>query len=123
MSTTKTSTSTSATPAAPVKSSTAATLAALPVINIAPWLPSSDHKSRTGRLSTSAALHAAFLEYGFCYLDISAYIDPGEPEELTRLAREFFDRPQEEKNEIGLAKSDGTRGVFHTSSSQRIQDR
>ena len=54
-------------------------LASLPIINIAPYLRAGD---TTGRLSTSAALHAACLEYGFFYLDISQYVDPGEAAEL-----------------------------------------
>jgi isopenicillin N synthase-like dioxygenase len=88
--------------------SVAATLATLPIISIAPWLPGSDGR---GRISTGAALHAACLDYGFFYLDVSAYIDPSEPEELTRLAREFFAQAQAKKNEIGLANQDGARGA------------
>lgn len=80
---------------------------ALPIIHIAPWLEGHDHK---GRLSTSAAIHAACLEFGFFYLDISSYIDPEEPEELARLARQFFSQPQEEKNKISLNREDHARG-------------
>lgn len=86
----------------------ATALAALPVINIAPWLDTSD--GGHGRLSAAAALHAACLEYGFFYLDISSFVHPTEPEELTRLAREFFERPQAEKDAIGLRHQDGARG-------------
>lgn len=82
---------------------------ALPVISIAPWLDGSDTK---GRLSTSAALHAACLEYGFFYLDISAFADPSEPEELARLAHEFFDLPQEEKDKLSLSNQDHARGAL-----------
>ena len=42
------------------------------------------------------------LEYGFFYLDITKYADPSEPEELTKLAREFFALPQHEKDKIAL---------------------
>jgi isopenicillin N synthase-like dioxygenase len=87
--------------------SNSASLNSLPIINIAPWLAESDGH---GRLSVSAALHSACLEYGFFYLDVSSYIDPSEPEELTRLARDFFFLPQEEKDEIGLVHQDGARG-------------
>ncbi|EIM85793.1 Clavaminate synthase-like protein [Stereum hirsutum FP-91666 SS1] len=80
---------------------------ALPIIHIAPWLEDHNHK---GRLSTSAAIHAACLEYGFFYLDISSYIDPQEPEELARLARQFFSQPLEEKNKISLNREDHARG-------------
>ena len=65
----------------------------LPVINIGPYLEGGD---KAGRLSASAAIHAACLEYGFFYLDVSQYADPAEPVELTRLAREFFALPQED---------------------------
>lgn len=84
---------------------------ALPIINIAPWFESPEHK---GRLSTSAAIHAACLEYGFFYLDISSYIDPSEPEELARLAHQFFSQPQEEKDKIALSREDGARGSSHS---------
>lgn len=83
-------------------------LTSLPIINIAPYLNEND---KAGRLSTSAALHAACLEYGFFYLDISQFIDPSEPEELTKLAREFFALPQGEKDKIGMANQDHARGA------------
>ena len=85
----------------------------LPIIDIAPWVEGHDHK---GRLSTAAAIHAACLEFGFFYLDITSYVDPEEPEELSRLAHEFFSLPQEEKEKISLSKQDHARGAlqFHT---------
>ena len=88
--------------------STSSNLASLPVINITPYLERGD---KAGRLSVSAALHAACLEYGFFYLDISQYADPAEPAELTRLAREFFALPQEEKDKISLQNQDYARGM------------
>lgn len=87
----------------PVKSASA-----LPIIHIGPWLEGPEHK---GRLSTSAAIHAACLEFGFFYLDISTYIDPKEPEELARLARQFFTQSQEEKDKISLNRGDHARGL------------
>lgn len=80
----------------------------LPIIDIAPWIEGHDHK---GRLSTAAAIHAACLEYGFFYLDITSYVDPSEPEELSRLAHQFFDLPQEEKEIISLNNQDYARGA------------
>jgi isopenicillin N synthase-like dioxygenase len=80
----------------------------LPVINIAPWIEGHDHH---GRLSTAAAIHAACLEFGFFYLDVSSYIPPEEPEELSRLAREFFSLPQGEKDKISLSNQDHARGA------------
>ncbi|KAI0051154.1 Clavaminate synthase-like protein [Auriscalpium vulgare] len=79
----------------------------LPIISIAPWLNGAD---APGRLSTAAALHAACLEFGFFYLDISSFVDPEEPEELAKLAREFFSLPQEEKDKIWLGHQDHARG-------------
>ncbi len=79
----------------------------LPIIDIAPCIEGHDHK---GRLSTAAAIHAACLEFGFFYLDVSAFVSPDEPEELSRLAREFFGRPQEEKDKISLNNQDCARG-------------
>ncbi|KAI0632094.1 Clavaminate synthase-like protein [Trametes polyzona] len=81
-------------------------LATLPIISIEPFL----QPDAPGRLSTAAALHAACSEYGFFYLDISSYVDPAEPEELTRLAREFFALPQEEKDKISIEHEDHARG-------------
>ena len=81
----------------------------LPIIDISPYLEGHDPH---GRVTTSAALHAACLDYGFFYLDISNYVDPSEPEELIRLARLFFDLPQDEKDNIALKKEDHARGKF-----------
>ncbi|KAI0304419.1 Clavaminate synthase-like protein [Multifurca ochricompacta] len=72
----------------------------LPIINIAPWIEGHDQK---GRLSTAAAIHAACLEFGFFYLDISSYIATEEPEELAHIAREFF-------NKFSLSNQDHARG-------------
>jgi isopenicillin N synthase-like dioxygenase len=84
-------------------------LASLPIIDIAPYLEA--ERNPTKCQSTSDALHNACVEYGFFYLDISQFIDPSEPEELTRLAREFFTLPQEEKDKIGLEHQDYARGM------------
>jgi isopenicillin N synthase-like dioxygenase len=79
----------------------------LPIIDISPYL--NDHDLH-GRVSVSAALHSACLEYGFFYVDITKYADPSEPEELTRLARQFFALPQHEKDKIALKNQDHARG-------------
>lgn len=83
----------------------------LPIIDIGPFL-NSDSNNVDLRASTAAALHNACIEYGFFYLDISAYVDPSVPEHLTQLGRTFFSLPQEEKNEIALKNQDGARGTF-----------
>ncbi|KAI0648083.1 Clavaminate synthase-like protein [Trametes meyenii] len=81
-------------------------LASLPIISVEPFL----HPEGHGRLSAAAALHAACSEYGFFYLDISSYVDPSEPVELTRLAHKFFALPQEKKDTISITKEDNARG-------------
>lgn len=86
---------------------TAPKLAELPIINLAPFLNPQDSKRR---LSAAAKLHAACLEYGFFYLDISSYVDPSEPEELTQLAKQFFASPAQEKDRISLRHEDYARG-------------
>ncbi|TRM60666.1 Clavaminate synthase-like protein [Schizophyllum amplum] len=83
--------------------------ARLPIIDISPWL-SDDPSNAEARTAVSAALHSACVNYGFFYLDISSYADPAEPEELTTLARKFFDLPQEEKEKIALRNEDNARG-------------
>lgn len=79
----------------------------LPIIDITSYL--SDQEPH-GRLSTSSAIHSACLEYGFFYLRIDNLADPSEPEELTKLAREFFALTEDEKAKIGLKNQDGARG-------------
>jgi isopenicillin N synthase-like dioxygenase len=83
-------------------------LCSLPVIHIAPYLTDSGGH---GRLSTSAALHAACREFGFFYLDLTGFVTPEETEELATLAREFFALPSEEKNKIHLGLQDNARGA------------
>ncbi|KAK7048355.1 Oxoglutarate 3-dioxygenase [Favolaschia claudopus] len=80
----------------------------LPVINIAPWL--AQNTNVEARKTTSEALHSACLDYGFFYLDISEFVDPSVPEELTTLARKFFALPQGEKDKISLSNQDYARG-------------
>ncbi|KAG6903240.1 hypothetical protein C0995_000135 [Termitomyces sp. Mi166 len=82
---------------------------ALPIIDIAPFL-NRDLCDAELRASTAAALHDACVEYGFFYLDISAYVDPTIPAHLAELGREFFHLPQVEKDTIALKNEDGARG-------------
>ncbi|KAG5652963.1 hypothetical protein H0H81_002861 [Sphagnurus paluster] len=82
---------------------------ALPIIDIAPFL-NQNSRNADLRASTAAALHKACVEYGFFYLDISAYVDPAVPERLTTLGREFFSLPSEEKEKIALKNQDYARG-------------
>ena len=83
----------------------------LPIIDIAPWLEDDYAAHRKGRLSASAAIHAACLDYGFFYLDISSLVKPDEPEELARLSHQFWALPQEEKEKISISNQDYARGA------------
>ncbi|KAI5122786.1 hypothetical protein M0805_000130 [Coniferiporia weirii] len=98
-------------PSAP--SSPSFKLRSLPIIDISPWIhPVEDHYRghNGGRRSTSAAIHAACLTYGFFYLDISSFASQVEMDELANLAKQFFALPQIEKEKLGLANQDGARG-------------
>lgn len=90
------------------------TLSTLPIINVAPLLDSGYDDAEL-RASTSVALHDACVQYGFFYLDISAYVDPSEPEQLVELARSFFSLPQEEKDKLSLKHEDNARGLIYIS--------
>jgi isopenicillin N synthase-like dioxygenase len=83
----------------------------LPIIDIAPLLnPTSSSEAISDRKQTAEALHDACRNYGFFYLNIAAYLDPKESEELARLGREFFGLPQAEKDKISLSNQDHARG-------------
>ena len=84
--------------------------AKLPIIDIAPFLPSSPKEVQDKRAGTAKALHFACVEFGFFYLDLRAYVDPSEPEELAKLAKEFFSLPQAEKDKLALSNQDSARG-------------
>ncbi|KZT34373.1 Clavaminate synthase-like protein [Sistotremastrum suecicum HHB10207 ss-3] len=81
----------------------------LPIISIAPYLPTST-ASEKQKLETSRALHEACRDYGFFYLDISSFADKSETDELTDLAREFFALPQDVKDRLSLRNQDNARG-------------
>jgi isopenicillin N synthase-like dioxygenase len=81
----------------------------LPIISIAPWLPSFQGSS-SERTETARALHEACLMYGFFYLDISSFASKNETDEIEALARQFFALDQAKKDSIGIGKGDGARG-------------
>ncbi|KAK0504052.1 hypothetical protein EDD18DRAFT_1326863 [Armillaria luteobubalina] len=83
----------------------------LPIIDILPYLEDNRSPSNEAqRREVATKIHNACIDYGFFYLDISSYVDPREPEELTALARQFFTLPQEEKDKIALKNEDHARG-------------
>jgi len=86
-------------------------MSTLPLISITPWLPTSSGPDNDFcRREISQALHSACVEYGFFYLDISDFVSLEETTELERLARQFFELPQVEKDKISISKQDGARG-------------
>jgi isopenicillin N synthase-like dioxygenase len=91
-------------------------VAGLPIISITPYLL--DETSRDDiqerRAATSSALHRACRDFGFFYLDISAFADPRESDELAKLGRAFFSLPQEEKDRLALKNEDYARGMCLT---------
>ncbi|KAF5338932.1 hypothetical protein D9611_008716 [Ephemerocybe angulata] len=87
----------------------ASKIAQLPIIDVAPFLNDNPEDAEK-RVAASAALHRACVEYGFFYLNLDAYVERSEPEELARLAKEFFGLPQEEKDKIALKNQDHARG-------------
>lgn len=83
----------------------------LPIITIAPYLPTlAANHSDTDRAATAKALHEACRDIGFLYLNVDGFVSPDEMQNALDLAREFFHRPQEEKDDILLTKADGARG-------------
>jgi isopenicillin N synthase-like dioxygenase len=81
----------------------------LPIINVKPYLnlTSADADQRQ---RVASAIHVACRDVGFFYLDVSDLLSQAEMDEVLQVGREFFARPQEEKESIGLAHSDGVRG-------------
>ena len=94
----------------PATMSTAGTIESLPIIDVTPFL-NSDPSDESKRQATAAALHRACVDYGFFYLNIQAYVNASEPQELERLARAFFALSQEEKDKLSLQNQDFARGV------------
>ena len=94
----------------------------LPIIDVAPLL-NSDPKNTELRVTTAKALHSACIEYGFFYLNIEAYVNPSEPEELSLLGRQFFSLPQAEKDQLSLKNQDYARGMYSCKFKQEQPER
>lgn len=86
----------------------------LPIIDITPYLPfsidSNAPATAAARLAVANALHTACRDVGFFYLDVSSFLSREEMDEVLLVGREFFARPQDEKEMIRLENSDGVRG-------------
>ena len=85
------------------------TIQQLPIIDIAPYL--SSRNDSASRKKVAESIHIACRDVGFFYLDVSSYISQEEMNEILDLGRDFFHRPQEEKDAIGLKHGDGCRGT------------
>ena len=88
---------------------------ALPIIDISPWLDTTKTGRNGDRQATSAAIHAACIQYGFFYLDVSSFVDSAETDELVSLARNFFSLPEDIKDKYALRYEDGARGQQYIS--------
>ncbi|WRT70399.1 uncharacterized protein IL334_007397 [Kwoniella shivajii] len=93
----------------------------LPIIDPLPYLPSSsllphvisevseiDLAER--RKETAVKIHEACRDIGFFYLRVDSYLTKSDMDQALDLGREFFDRPNGEKESISLENSDGVRG-------------
>lgn len=94
----------------------------LPIIDVAPLL-NSDPKNAELRATTAKVLHSACIEYGFFYLNIEAYVNPSEPEELSLLGRQFFSLPQSEKDQLSLKNQDYARGTHSCKFKHEVHER
>jgi isopenicillin N synthase-like dioxygenase len=79
-----------------------------------PYLPSTAAQfSDNERARTAKAFHEACRDIGFLYLKVDSIMSKAEMNTVLRVGHEFFERPQEEKEEIQLLNSDGVRGENH----------
>ncbi|WVW85965.1 hypothetical protein I302_108003 [Kwoniella bestiolae CBS 10118] len=83
----------------------------LPASSLLPHIPSlSSTELQARREETAQKIHKACRDIGFFYLKVDSYLSKEEMKEVLELGREFFHRPDGEKESIGLEKSDGVRG-------------
>lgn len=83
----------------------------LPIISIAPYLPATAAQhSDADRAAVAKAMHEACRDIGFFYLNITPFVKQEDMTAELEMAREFFHRPEAEKDEILLTKADGARG-------------
>ncbi|KAG9103335.1 hypothetical protein FRC07_010017 [Ceratobasidium sp. 392] len=81
----------------------------LPIIDISPYLPDRPIDSEA-RAATASALHAACRDFGFFYLDISAFVDKARTDRLAELAHRFFGLSGEVKERLHIQNQDLARG-------------
>ncbi|ORY28157.1 Clavaminate synthase-like protein [Naematelia encephala] len=82
----------------------------LPHTHLLPSVSLSTSNNRPSRSETANAIHRACRDVGFFYLRVDSFLSPEECNEVVDSGREFFKRPQEEKELIRLEESDGVRG-------------
>lgn len=80
--------------------------ATLPVIDISPFLVSSNESLRKEQ---AKRIHSACKDVGFFYI-IGHRLSQGEAKEIRDIAEAFFSLPQAEKDEISIANNDFARG-------------
>lgn len=82
--------------------------AALPIIDLSPFLLPSSSSSSSARASTASAIHSACTQFGFFYLTgIDSVISSKDFTTSLATARAFFGQPEEEKERIAIK---GARG-------------
>ncbi|GAA6003119.1 uncharacterized protein JCM10292_002877 [Rhodotorula paludigena] len=85
----------------------------LPVIDISPFLGplSSSPDSLQARKDTAARLHDACANTGFFFITgFESIVSADEMRESLDVARQFFGRPDDEKDKLRIKKGDGARG-------------
>ncbi|QRV77469.1 hypothetical protein RhiJN_05484 [Ceratobasidium sp. AG-Ba] len=82
----------------------------LPIIDIAPYLPNAPKGNVEARAKVAEALHAACRDFGFFYLDISAFVDRDQTDELAELAHRFFKLDNKVKEGLHIQNQDLARG-------------
>ncbi|KAG8772164.1 hypothetical protein FRC12_003221 [Ceratobasidium sp. 428] len=81
----------------------------LPIIDIAPYLPNQPIDAQA-RAATASALHAACRDFGFFYLDIRAFVELAQTDELAELAHRFFGLGDGVKEGLHIQNQDLARG-------------
>ncbi|KAJ3323842.1 hypothetical protein HDV06_001212 [Boothiomyces sp. JEL0866] len=79
---------------------------ALPIVDISAFL---NESSLQEKQKTAKSLHDACVQFGFLYLKGHG-LTVEEMAEIRTLSKEFFDLPEEEKQEISITKNDLARG-------------
>lgn len=82
----------------------------LPLIDLSPFL--STRPDPQARREVANQLHKACVEFGFFYCTgVGSVVSRDEMREALAVARDFFNRPDEEKAKLRIKSGDGARGA------------